>query len=134
MRPLFLVPVLVLVLGLVLFPRRAHAAEEETTPTIWPAHVAGIVGGLGLVTAVAMGSLQMNADHSARITEATLAGSGMHPGACSGDSVRADLDQMCSLLARHRAASEVHADALAVALGVGLTSIAFAVVWYVIAK
>jgi hypothetical protein len=125
---------ILLSLALLLSNVDAHAAEDAPTPTIWPAHASAIVGGLGLVTAIAMGSLQQNTEHSARIVEATLAGSGVNPGACNADIVRADLDQMCSLLARHRAASELQGDAFAVALGVGLTSIAFAIAWYVIAK
>lgn len=131
--PLPLLLVLLLALVLVLAPKIARAAEEEP-PTIWPAHVTGIVGGLGLVSAIAFGSLQMNSDHAARVAEATLAGAGANPGACRADTVRPDLDQMCSLYARHEAASDLHGDAFAGALAVGLTSLAFAVAWYVIAK
>lgn len=128
-------PVLVLVLVLALAPRTAHAEERtQEAPTMWPAHVSGILGGLGLVTAIAFGSLQMNADHSRRVAEATLVSAGANPGACRASVVRADLDQMCSLVARHEAASELHGDVFVGALTVGLTSLAFAVAWYVIAK
>ena len=131
---------LVLVVMLLLSSRVVWAAEPETQPrdaegpTIWPAHVGGAIGILGLGTALAFGSLQINAEHAARVTEATLARAGASPGSCRGADVRPELGQMCSLLARHEAASEFHQDAFAVALGVGLTSLAFAVTWYLIAK
>lgn len=124
---------LVIVILLVSTNARAEEREPET-PAMWPAHAAGIIGGLGLVTAIAFGALQMNAEHSARVAQATLAGAGASPAACRADVVRADVDQMCSLLARHEAASDLHGDVFTGALTVGLTSLAFAVAWYVIAK
>lgn len=129
---------IVLALSLVFAPCAAHAADKETpepaTPTIWPAHVAGAVGILGLGTALAFGSLQINAQHSQRVAQATLMQAGANPGACRGESIRPDLDQMCSLLARHENAAELHQDAFTVALSVGLTSLAFAVTWYLLAR